>query len=603
MKSMTNKLPTLSAILFISTALTMLSGCSEDDPFEKLTSIDNVDTPVSKGSAAGDLLPDLSNEENLGNEQVGQNIKLEEITQDTGIDFTYRNGRDAGNNSILESLGGGVAVLDYDLNGTLDLFFPGGGKYEGTEKQKITGLPGALYSNQGDTQFEDIAKLSYTDIQSLYTHGCQVGDFDNDGFPDFVLTGWDGLLLFHNQGDGTFLEIHEPAGLDNTLWSSSGAWSDYNGDGYLDLYVCNYVNWSFDNHPYCDGPTPSQREICPPKEFEPLPDNIYYSNGDGTFYNAREFANLTNLGKGLGVMSADYDLDGDVDIYVANDTVANFLYVNDGTGQFEERGTLHSVAFDGLGNSNGSMGIDVGDYNLDGKPDIWVANYEQEAFALYRNDGQAMFTYVSDRTGVTSLGGLFVGFGSLYYDFDYDGDEDILVTNGHVINYPRSGRLLQLPVLLVNEKNESNDYRKMVRKKFDDDGYMGKGHMGRGLALGDLDDDGDADFIFSNNVEPAAIVENTTEQTGINVRVKLIGRSTNRDAVGSILTLKTSAGDFIRLTRGGASYLSQSDPRMYWSLPADTSINSLVIQWPDGQIQEIDDIPTDQALTVIQATN
>ena len=232
-----------------------------------------------------------------------------------------------------------------------------------------------------------------------------------------------------------------------------------------------------------------------------------------------------------------------------------------------------------------------------------MANYEQEAFALYRNDGQAMFTYVSDRTGVTSLGGLFVGFGSLYYDFDYDGDEDILVTNGHVINYPRSGRLLQLPVLLVNEKNESNDYRKMVRKKFDDDGYMATGHMGRGLALGDLDDDGDADFIFSNNVEPAAIVENTTEQTGINVRVKLIGRSTNRDAVGSILTLKTSAGDFIRLTRGGASYLSQSDPRMYWSLPADTSINSLVIQWPDGQTQEIDDIPTDQALTVIQATN
>ena len=133
-----------------------------------------------------------------------------------------------------------------------------------------------MYSNQGDTQFEDVAKLSYTDIQSLYTHGCQVGDFDNDGFPDFVLTGWDGLLLFHNQGDGTFLEIHEPAGLDNTLWSSSGAWSDYNGDGYLDLYVCNYVNWSFDNHPYCDGPTPSQREICPPKEFEPLPDNIYF---------------------------------------------------------------------------------------------------------------------------------------------------------------------------------------------------------------------------------------------------------------------------------------------------------------------------------------
>tara|TARA_Y100001960_G_scaffold77653_1_gene83056 strand:- start:7233 stop:9035 length:1803 start_codon:yes stop_codon:yes gene_type:complete len=595
-----------NSILFTALSLislAILSGCSEDDPFEQLTNLGEIDQPVAEVNQGGGILPELSYDENLGSEQVGENIRLDEITPDSGVDFTYRNDFEAGNNSILESLGGGVAVFDFDQNGTLDIFFPGGGRYEGKENDKITGLPGALYTNRGDATFENVASVSYTDNQTLYTHGCQVGDFDNDGFPDFVLTGWNGLLLFHNQGDGTFLEIHEPAGLDNTLWSSSGAWGDYNGDGFLDLYVCNYVNWSFDNHPYCDGPTPSQREICPPKEFEPLPDNIYYSNGDGTFFNAREFAQLNNLGKGLGVMSADYDLDGDIDIYVANDTVANFLYINDGTGQFEERGTLHSVAFDGLGNSNGSMGIDVGDYNLDGKPDIWVANYEQEAFALYRNDGQAMFTYVSDRTGVTSLGGLFVGFGSLYYDFDYDGDEDILITNGHVINYPRSGNQFQLPVLLVNEQNDSNNYRKMIRKKFDDDGYMGTQHMGRGLALGDLDDDGDADFVFSNNVEPAAIVENTTEQTGLNVRVKLIGRTTNRDAVGSILTLKTSAGDFIRLTRGGASYLSQSDPRMYWSLPADTTINSLVIQWPDGQTQEIEDIPTTHALTVIQSNN
>ena len=176
------------------------------------------------------------------------------------------------------------------------------------------------------------------------------------------------------------------------------------------------------------------------------------------------------------------------------------------------------------------MGIDAGDYNLDGKPDIWVANYEQEAFALIAMTvKQCLHTSRPYRRHVTRRP--FCWLRSLYHDFDYDGDEDILVTNGHVINYPCSGRL-QLPVLLVNEKNESNDYRKMVRKKFDDDGYMGKGHMGRGLALGDLDDDGDADFIFSNNVEPIGIVENTTEQTGINVRVKLIGRSTNRDAVG-----------------------------------------------------------------------
>ena len=306
-----------NSILFTALSLislAILSGCSEDDPFEQLTNLGEIDQPVAEVNQGSGILPELSHDENLGSEQVGENIRLDEITPDSGVDFTYRNDFEAGNNSILESLGGGVAVFDFDQNGTLDIFFPGGGRYEGKENDKITGLPGALYTNRGDATFENVASVSYTDNQTLYTHGCQVGDFDNDGFPDFVLTGWNRLLLFHNQGDGTFLEIHEPAGLDNTLWSSSGAWGDYNGDGFLDLYVCNYVNWSFDNHPYCDGPTPSQREICPPKEFEPLPDNIYYSNGDGTFFNAREFAQLNNLGKGLGVMSADYDLDGDIDI-------------------------------------------------------------------------------------------------------------------------------------------------------------------------------------------------------------------------------------------------------------------------------------------------
>ena len=231
--------------------MVVFTGCREEDPFDKLTSIDAVNESMGENNPSG-ILPDLSVTENLGDNQVGKNILLNEITPDSGIDFTYRNGREAGNNSILESLGGGVAILDYDLNGTLDIFFPGGGKYDGEDKQKITGLPGALYSNNGDAVFANVTNQSYTDNQTLYTHGCQVGDFDNDGFPDFVLTGWNGLLLFHNQGDGTFLEVNEIAGLENTLWSSSGAWADYNGDGFLDLYVCNYVNWSFENHPYCD---------------------------------------------------------------------------------------------------------------------------------------------------------------------------------------------------------------------------------------------------------------------------------------------------------------------------------------------------------------
>ncbi|MEC7567219.1 MAG: CRTAC1 family protein [Planctomycetota bacterium] len=585
-------------LLLLTTLSLVLTGCQPDDPLDQLTDIANLDSDGNSSNNPVDTgLPDLSTDENLGSRDVGQGVILQDITNQTGVDFTYRNGRDAGNNSILESLGGGVGILDYDMNGTLDFFLPGGGKYE---QQKIVGLSGALYRNDGKAQFDEVTDSSFTNDASLYTHGCQVADFDNDGFPDFLLTGWNSLKFFHNQGDGTFLEIHAPAGLDNQRWSSSAAWGDFNGDGFLDVYVCNYVNWSFENNPFCQGPNPGQQEICPPKQFQPLPDIIYYSNGDGTFYNATQEAGLTDKGKGLGVMACDFDMDGDLDIYVANDTVANFLYVNEGNGVFKERGTLFSVAFDGLGNSNGSMGIDVGDYNLDGKPDIWVANYEQEAFALYRNDGKSMFTFVSDRTGVTSLGGLFVGFGTVFYDFDYDGDEDLLVTNGHVINYPRSGRLLQMPLLLMNEMNAQSQYRKFIRRRFDDHGYMNTGHSGRGLALGDLDGDGDADFIFSNNVEPSAVIENQTKQTGQNIRVKLVGTAGNRDAVGSILTLHTSIGNLIRLTRGGASYLSQSDNHLYWSLPADATVDHLHIQWPNGTEQIIQDVPTSQPLMVVQ---
>lgn len=578
-------------------ALTLsLSGCQDDDPLDQLSNLDDIEID-DHGST--NSLTELSEDVQLGSRNVGKNVVLHDITNEAGVDFTYRNGRESGNNSILESLGGGVGMLDYDMNGTIDLFFPGGGKYQ---KQVITGHPGMLYSNNGMAQFTDITTAAFTNDASLYTHGCQVADFDNDGFPDFILTGWNSLKLFHNQGDGTFMEIHESAGLDSKSWSSSAAWGDYNGDGNLDLYVCNYVNWSFANHPFCDGPNPGQREICPPKQYEPLPDIIYYSNGDGTFYDATAEAGLSDKGKGLGVMSVDFDLDGDLDIYVANDTVANFLYINQGKGEFKELATLSSVAFDGIGNSNGSMGIDVGDYNLDGKPDIWVANFEQEAFALYRNDGGSLFTYVSDRTGVTSLGGLFVGFGTSFYDFDYDGDEDLIVSNGHVINYPRSGRLLQMPLLLMNEVNKQSNYRKFVRKRFDNHDYMDTQHSGRGLAMGDLDGDGDADIVFSNNVEPAAIVENQTAQTGINIRVKLIGTQNNRDAIGCSVTLHCSTGKLLRMTKGGASYLSQNDKQLHWALPSDATIDRLSINWPNGHVQEITDVPTDKPLVVIQPT-
>ena len=385
--------------------------------------------------------------------------RFSEVAQASGVRFIFRDGQEAGNFAIIESLGGGVALFDYDADGTLDIFLPGGGRYGG--HQEILGLPGALYRNGGDRTFLEVTRSAGVHEAPRYSHGTAVGDYDNDGFPDLLVTGYGGLQLFRNHGDGTFEEAARDAGLTDTLWSSSAAWGDLNGDGALDLFVAHYVNWSFDNHPFCAAGNNGQRDVCPPKEFEGLPDVLYFGVGDGTFRDGSAEAGLMPVGKppevsmfdcdkGLGVLLADVDLDGDLDIYVANDTVPKFLYRNRGNGVFDEVGSQSGTALSDTATADGSMGLDIGDFNNDGLPDLWVANYERESLALYRNDGNCQFLHVSRSAGVTAVGSLFVSFGTLFLDFDRDGDEDIFVTNGHVIRYPVNAPLKQVPLLFEN---------------------------------------------------------------------------------------------------------------------------------------------------------
>ncbi|HEV3340069.1 MAG TPA: CRTAC1 family protein, partial [Pirellulales bacterium] len=409
---------------------------------------------------------------------------------------------------------------------------------------------------------------------------------------------------FHNQGDGTFQEVCQAAGMTDTLWSSSAAWADFNGDQHLDVYIDHYVNWGPDeaHDPQCPGPTPEQREICSPRRFEPLPHILYYSNGDGTFRDASSEAHL-NLtpgicGKGLGVVAGDIDLDGDVDIYVANDTVDNFLYLNDGHGVFEEVGLFHGVARDANGKAEGSMGTDLGDFDNDGLPDIWVANFEQESFSLYRNDGHAQFVHVSQGTGITALGQLYVGFGTVFADVDRDGDEDFVVSNGHVINFPKAAPIRQEPLVLINERGR---FSKAV---FPPGGYFSKPHRGRGLACSDLDDDGDLDFVFSHNDgEANAVVANDTPAAGDWLRVRLVGTRSNRDAIGARLVLHTSASDQLRLVKGGGSYESQSDLRPFWGIAPGATVTGLSIHWPSGGDQEYPFSEANQTLTIIEPTD
>ncbi|HVX14354.1 MAG TPA: CRTAC1 family protein [Pirellulales bacterium] len=548
-------------------------------------------TPVttSTGPLADDM-PDRS--------PPPSHARLTDRTEGSGVNFVYDNGRAAGFHTIVESLGGGIGLFDYDNDGRYDLFCPGGGKFDA--EKNPSGIPSALFRNVGDWKYVDVTAPTGSGRAPHLTHGCAMADYDGDGFADLLVTGYGGLQLFQNQGDGTFREVSQEVGMADTMWSSSAAWADYNGDQQLDVYVAHYVDWGPDDahNPQCPGPKPEQREICSPRRFEPLPHIIYYSNGDGTFRDATSEARLVVephiCGKGLGVVAGDLDLDGDIDIYVANDTVDNFLYLNDGHGVFEEVGLFHGVARDSNGKAEGSMGTDLGDYNLDGLPDIWVANFEQESFSLYRNDGAATFTHVSQGTGITALGRLYVGFGTVFADIDCDGDEDFVVSNGHVINYPTAAAIRQEPLLLVNDRGQ-----RFAKAAFPPDGYFSMPHRGRGVAVSDLDNDGDLDFVFSHNDgEQNALVANDTPREGGWLRVRLIGRRSNRDAIGARLVLHTSAGDQLRLVKGGGSYESQSDLRPFWGIPAGAKVTGISIHWPSGVEQEYPLTEGNQSLTI-----
>lgn len=522
----------------------------------------------------------------------------------SGVSFTYRNGQEAGYFSIVESLGGGVGLLDWDRDGDLDLFLPAGGRFG--DDETIGGRPAGLFLNRGDWSFLDASVQTGTAGETArYSHGAAVGDFDSDGFPDVLVTGFGGVVLWRNLGDGTFENVTVVSGLTDTLWSSSAAWGDLDGDGHLDLYVAHYVNWSFKNNPYCPSKETGKQDICPPRQFRPLPDTLFLSNGDGSFRDASEKSGLVQkgaTGKGLGVMMCDIDSDGDLDVYVCNDTVPNFLYRNDGRGQLEEVAMQSGAAVSETGVPEGSMGVDLGDYNLDGRLDLWVTNYERESIALYRNDGRGMFRHVSHIAGLTTVGGLFVGWGTSFFDFDLDGDEDVFVSNGHVIRHPSEAPVRQLPLLFENTQG-----RRFANVAPGVGGYLAKPHMGRGVARGDLDGDGDIDLVICHTNEPVSVLENLTDRRGRHwLGVRLIGTSPegSRDAAGAIVTLRVAGmPNQTRQVKSGTSYASSNGPRLTFGLGNSNKVDLIRIRWPGGGVQDVGPIDGDQVLVIRQEVN
>jgi hypothetical protein len=512
-----------------------------------------------------------------------------DVTAVSGLDFTYRNGEEAGHFTLLESLGGGVALLDYNGDGLLDIFVTGGGWFGGDDGKQILGYPCKLYKNLGAWKFQDVTEEAGLAMPWPYTHGAAVADFDRDGWPDLLVTGYGRLTLLHNEADRhgkrRFVDVTEKMGLRDLSWSTSAGWGDLDGDGWPDLYVCHYVDWSFAKNPLCAGRRAGvPRDICSPVAFAPLKHALFHNEHGRKFRDVSAEHGLHAAGNGLGVVLADLNDDGRPDIYVANDTNANFLYLNRGQGKLEEQATISGVAAGEHGRPDGSMGVDVGDFDGSGRPSLWVTTFQGEVQALYRNLGRELFRHHSRAAGIAAVGSTFVGFGTGFVDVDNDGWQDLVIANGHVFHDPPGNERKQRPLLLHNEEYQG--------RRFFNDGNVQGGTffqtpaLGRGLAIGDLDNDGWPDLVVSHLGGPVTLLRNDAARTAPAnwLGVKLVGKE-QRDVVGSTVIVECDGRKLTRFVKGGGSYLSASDARLLFGLAASKSVQRITVKWSWGQTQ------------------
>jgi hypothetical protein len=521
-------------------------------------------------------------------------VRFNEVAQSSGVSWSARNGEEAGLFTILETFGTGCAVDDYDRDGRLDLFFAGGGLF-GPDRE-ILSLPIGLYRQTSDWTFTPVAGAAGLAPIRHYHHGAWTADVDEDGFSELLITGWEGLQLFHNQGDGTFVDTTDVSGLDDRLWSLAAAWADLNHDQVLDLFVGHYVDWSLSNNPLCFDTRLGQRNICDPTKFQGLPCTVYLGNGDGTYREASDELGIHEVGKTLGVVIADLNDDGRPDVYVVNDTVPNQLYESQPTGTFREAAIETGVALGETGTANGGMGVDIADFDGDGKPDLWVANFENQSFALYRNLGNDLFTHASRAYGVTAVGSEAVGFGTVILDADGDGFPDIFCANGHVWAPTAGFERRQLPYLFWNDHGRR--LRNIAPQAGD---YMCQRHLARGAAAGDLDSNGTPDLVVAHTNEPVALLRNETIIPNW-ISVRLVGRASPRSGIGAQVTIDAGQHRQFGLVKGGGSYLSTSDRALLFGLQTAVSVDALVVYWPSGQITKLTNVPANQKLLLIEET-
>jgi len=525
--------------------------------------------------------------------------KFVDITPSSGINFQYQASHTT-KKYLLETMGPGVALFDYDNDGRLDIFVVNGAPLsdpmaKGAIPQK-TGPKywNRLYHQKSDGTFEDATEKA--GLQGAgYGMGVAVGDYDNDGFEDLYVTAYGGNKLYHNNGNGTFTDVTEKAGVAGSGWSTSALWVDLDNDGLLDLVVLRYLQWDFDDV-WCGEHREGYRAYCHPDYFKPIAPLVYHNDGNGHFAEVSEKIGLAKAGKGLGIALADYDRDGKVDLFVANDSMLEFLFHNKGDGTFEEVGLFSQVAADGDGRTFAGMGVDFADYNNDGKPGLVITDLANQRYALYKNDGEGLFSYATITSGLGQVTMPHSGWGIRFIDYDNDGWKDLLVAQGHdldTVELTSPNLHYREPMSLI--RNTGNGF---VDVSAESGPVFQQPWVARGLAIGDVDNDGCVDAVVTTNDGGLHVLHNETATTNHWLTLKLVGHKSNRDGIGAEVLLKTSAGMQLATVSTGGSYLSSSDKRVHFGLGADTRVATIEIRWPSGIQQTLHDVAADQILQV-----
>lgn len=519
-------------------------------------------------------------------------VDFVDVTAGSGIRFEHHNGA-TGEKYLPETLGAGGLFLDVDADGWQDILFVNS---SGLPVADATDPSAALYRNTGNGTFTDITEGSGLDVP-LYGIGGTAADYDNDGHTDVYLTALGRNRLLRGRGDGTFVDVTAEAGVGDERFSTSGLWFDYNNDGALDLFVANYVNWSIDNDLFCslDG---ERKSYCTPESYTGQRPTLYRNRGDGTFEDVTVTTGLDDPTlKALGVAMLDYDSDGWMDLFVANDTEPDRLYRNQSDGTFTDVGVVAGVAFSEAGVARAGMGVDAADYDRSGRPSLVIGNFSNEMIALYHNEGNGLFIDEAPRSALGRTSLLTLAFGCFFFDYDLDGHLDIFVANGHVtddVARVQSRVTYAQPPHLFRNQGDGR-FEEVVAEP---GSALAVPLVARGTAYGDIDNDGDLDVLVTVNDGPARLLRNDTRRTGNVLRVQLVGTASNRDGIGARVEVVLGDGARLwRLVKTGSSYASQSELPVTFGLGAVAVAESVRVVWPSGQVDTGTRLVANQRIT------